>query len=268
MINDSSIIENFVKRDRLIVISGLVLVVALSWIYILYGAGMNMTIVEMMAKTDSGPSFLMQPAIWTTSYALLMFFMWWVMMIAMMIPSASPMILLFAAINRNQRKEGNPFVSTGIFAFAYIIAWGGFSLLATGLQWSLEQVGLMSAVMVSTDRLFSGLVIIAAGIYQLSPQKHAFLNQCRTPFQFIANHWEKGSSGALRMGIKHGFYCLGCCWTVMALLFVGGIMNLFWIAGLAVYVLLEKTIPEGHRLGSLGGIGLIGWGIWVLSMAP
>lgn len=267
MINDSSFIEIIVKRDRLIVIVGLVAVVALSWFYILSGAGMNMTIFEMMSINDDAPALLMQPAVWTSSYAFFMFFMWWVMMIAMMIPSASPMILLFAAINRKHRTEGNPFVSTGVFAFAYIIAWGGFSLLATALQWGLEQVGLMSALMVATNGLFSGLVIIAAGVYQLSPQKHAFLSQCSTPIQFIAHHWEKGTTGALRMGFKHGLYCLGCCWTVMALLFVGGVMNLFWIVGLAIYVLLEKTIPEGHRLGSIGGIGLIGWGIWMFAIS-
>jgi predicted metal-binding membrane protein len=149
----------------------------------------------------------------------------------------------------------------------YIIAWGGFSLLAIALQWGLERVGLMSAVMIATSGLFSGLVLILAGMYQLTPLKHACLRHCRSPIQFVTHYWRKGPGGALRMGIQHGVFCLGCCWTLMALLFVGGVMNLYWIVGLAIFILLEKTIPAGHQLGSLGGIGLIVWGLWMLTIA-
>lgn len=265
--NEPSVFETVVKRDRHIVIGGLVAVVVISWVYILTGAGMGMTAFQMTAITKNAPAMMMQPAVWTPTYALFMFFMWWVMMIAMMIPSASPMILLFAAINRKQREKGAPYVTTGIFAVGYIVAWGGFSLLATALQWGLERIGLMSSMMVATSGTFGGLVLIAAGIYQLTPLKQACLRHCRTPMQFVTHHWRKGSGGALRMGIEHGVFCLGCCWTLMALLFVGGVMNLFWIVGLTVFVLLEKTIPAGHRLGSLGGISLIVWGVWMLAFA-
>ncbi len=267
MINDLSIIETVVKRDRLILIGGLVAVVVLSWVYILVGAGMDMTAFEMTAITKNASAMVMQPASWTPTYALFMFFMWWVMMIAMMIPSASPVILLFAAINRKQRVKGTPFVSTSVFVLGYIIAWGGFSLLAAALQWGLERVGLMSAMMIATSGLLSGLVLILAGVYQLTPLKHACLRHCRSPIQFVTHHWRKGPFGALRMGIEHGGFCLGCCWTLMILLFVGGVMNLFWIVGLAIFILLERTIPAGHRLGSLGGIGLIVWGLWMLTLA-
>jgi predicted metal-binding membrane protein len=267
MINDSSVIETVVKRNRLIVIGGLVAVVLLSWIYILDAPGMGMTAFEMTAITQYTPAMVMQPTVWTPTYALFMFFMWWVMMIAMMIPSASPMILLFAAINRKQREKGAPFVSTSVFALGYIIAWGGFSLLATALQWALERVGLMSTMMIATSGLFSGLVLVVAGVYQLTPLKHTCLRHCRSPIQFVTHHWRKGPGGALRMGVEHGVFCLGCCWSLMALLFVGGVMNLFWIVGLAIFVLLEKTIPAGHQLGSLGGIGLIVWGVWMLTIA-
>ncbi len=267
MINDLSIIETVVKRDRLILIGGLVAVVVLSWVYILVGAGMDMTAFEMTAITKNASAMVMQPASWTPTYALFMFFMWWVMMIAMMIPSASPVILLFAAINRKQRVKGTPFVSTSVFVLGYITVWGGFSLLATALQWGLERVGLMSTMMVATSGLFSGLVLILAGVYQLTPLKHACLRHCRSPIQFVTHHWRKGSVGALRMGTEHGVFCLGCCWTLMILLFVGGVMNLFWIVGLAIFILLERTIPAGHRLGSLGGIGLIVWGLWMLTLA-
>lgn len=262
-----SILETVVKRDRLIVIGGLVAVVVLSWVYILAGAGMGMTAFEMTAMSSKAPAMMMQPVTWTPTYAVFMFFMWWVMMIAMMIPSASPMILLFATINRKQREKGAPFVPTGVFAAGYIIAWGGFSLLAMSLQWGLERLGIMSTMMVATSGLFAGLVLVVAGIYQLTPLKHACLKHCRSPIEFVTRHWRTGTGGALRMGVEHGTFCLGCCWSLMALLFVGGVMNLYWIVGLAVFVLLEKTIPAGHRLGSLGGIGLIVWGAWMLVSA-
>ena len=264
--NQSSLLETVLKRDRLIVIGGLGAVVVLAWVYILVGAGMGKTAFEMTAMSNNMP-MMMQPVAWTPTYAVMMFFMWWVMMIAMMIPSASPMILLFATINRKQREKGAPFVPTGLFAAGYIVAWGGFSLLATGLQWGLERLEIMSAMMVATSGLFAGLVLIIAGIYQLTPLKHACLRHCRSPFQFVTHHWRTGTVGALRMGIEHGAFCLACCWSLMALLFVGGVMNLYWIVGLAIFVLLEKTIPAGHRLGSLGGIGLIVWGIWMMVSA-
>jgi predicted metal-binding membrane protein len=270
---------------------GLVTVIVLSWIYILLGAGMGMNAFKMttmsmpgassgMGMTDDGSgmssqksmggtmrmahSAMMQPAVWTPSYAALMFFMWWIMMVAMMLPSASPMILLFARVQRKEKDKGAPFVSTSVFAAGYLVTWGVFSLLAAGSQWGFERAGLVSAMMVSTSGLFGGLLLLAAGMYQLTPLKHACLKHCRSPLQFIMHHWRNGTFGAFRMGIDHGAFCLTCCWFLMALLFVGGVMNLYWIVGLAIFVLLEKTIPAGHWLGSLTGIGLIVWGGWLM----
>jgi predicted metal-binding membrane protein len=202
----------------------------------------------------------MAPAVWTPGYAGLMFFMWWIMMMAMMLPSAAPMILLFAVINRKQRDKGVPYVPTGIFAAGYLLVWGAFSLVAVSTQWGLERSGLLSSTMASTSVLLGATLLIAAGVYQLTPLKHACLRHCRSPFAFIVQHWRLGDLGALRMGIEHGAFCAGCCWFLMALLFYGGIMNLYWIIGLALYVLLEKTIPAGHWLGRLAGILLIAWG--------
>lgn len=291
---ESSVLETILKRDRLIVIVGLVTVIALSWIYILLGAGMGMTAFDMSAislpwqassdavmpehqgnmgmpgTSGTGSTMskahmvMMQPTAWTPGYAALMFAMWWVMMIAMMLPSASPMILLFARVNRSQKSKGASFVPTSIFAVGYLIAWGAFSALAASAQWGLERVGLLSAMMASTSAIFGSVVLIVAGVYQLTPLKHACLKHCRSPFQFITHHWRNGTWGAFRMGIDHGAFCLGCCWFLMALLFVGGVMNLYWIVGLALFVLLEKIIPAGHWLGSLSGIGLIAWGGWLL----
>lgn len=288
---ESSMLESVLARDRTVVVTGLVTVIVLSWIYILMGAGMGMSAFEMtttalpgtsssmdMSAQSSGMSSqkgmggamqmahaaMMQTAVWTPSYAVLMFFMWWVMMIAMMLPSASPMILLFARIQRSQKDKGAPFVPTSIFTMGYLVTWGIFSMLAASAQWGLERLGLLSAMMTLTTGLFAGMVLLVAGIYQLTPLKHACLRHCRSPLQFIMQHWRNGTSGAFRMGIDHGAFCLACCWFLMALLFVGGVMNLYWIVGLAVFVLLEKTIPAGHWFGSIMGIGLIVWGGWML----
>jgi predicted metal-binding membrane protein len=182
------------------------------------------------------------------------------MMVAMMLPSAAPMILLYAAVNRKAHERGAPFVPTGVFAVGYLATWGVFSLLAVTLQWGLERTALLSSMMASTSLVLGGLLLIAAGAWQLTPLKHACLKHCRSPLHFLSHHWRKGRGGAFRMGVEHGAFCLGCCWFLMGLLFYGGVMNLYWIVGLAAYVLLEKTVPAGHWLGSAAGVGLIAWG--------
>ena len=284
----TSPLEAVLKRDRAIVIGGLVGVIVLAWIYILLGAGMGMTAIEMTAISDASGDMqavdrengdgtgtaeggttsatvsmamaVMQPVAWSAGYAVLMVFMWWIMMVAMMLPSAAPMILLYAAVNRKARERGAPFVPTGVFALGYLAAWGVFSLLAVALQWGLERTALLSSVMVGTSIVLGGLLLIAAGAWQLTPLKHACLKHCRSPLHFLSHHWRKGRWGAFRMGAEHGAFCLGCCWFLMGLLFYGGVMNLYWIVGLAAFVLLEKTAPAGHWIGSAAGVGLIAWG--------
>jgi len=259
------VVERAVKRDRTIILFALFAVVALSWAYVIAGAGMDMSALEMTRMiSGEGEIRIMAPAVWSLGYAGLMFFMWWVMMVAMMLPSATPMVLLFAAINRKQEENGNPFVPTSIFASAYLICWAGFSVLAVAAQWGLESTGFLSPMLQSASVVLGGVLLAAAGLYQLTPLKRACLNHCRSPLQFILTRWRKGTSGAFWMGIEHGAYCVGCCWFLMCLLFFGGIMNLFWIAGLAVFVLLEKTIPVGHWVGNVVGVTLIAWGIAVL----
>ena len=283
-------LESVLKRDRLVVIGGLLGVIALAWVYILLGAGMDMSAIELTrmsqpagsgTSTDVAPDTTsdmtsgesgtmsgmmdvamdaMQPMAWSGGTAVLMFFMWWIMMVAMMLPSAAPMILLFAAVNRKQRSAGSPYVPTGIFAFGYLAVWGGFSLLATAAQWGLERSELLSSMMVGTSVVLGALLLIAAGGWQLTPLKQACLKHCRSPIQFLSQHWRKGRMGAFRMGVEHGAFCLGCCWFLMALLFYGGVMNLYWIVGLALFVLLEKVLPFGHRLGGIAGVGLLAWG--------
>jgi len=171
------------------------------------------------------------------------------MMLAMMLPGAAPMLLLFARVNRSHKAQDRPYVPTGIFAAGYLAAWGRFSLLAAALQSGLEQLDLVVPMMTTTNYWLGGAILLAAGLWQLTPLKGVCLRHCRSPLALLAQQWRPGQLGAFRMGLEHGAYCLGCCWFLMGLLFFGGIMNLFWIAGLALFVLLEKTIPMGHWFG-------------------
>ena len=268
---ESTALETVVKQDRTILVAGLLAVIALSWLWLLLGAGMEMDAFEMTRQSEPVvalsvmPSPMIQFVEWTFGYALLMVFMWWVMMVAMMLPSASPMLLLFALINRKQRSRGRPFVPTGVFAAGYLIVWGLFSVIATLLQWALEGTGLLSSMMVSTSALLGGCLLLAAGAWQLTPIKQACLRHCRSPIAFLSGNWRNGRGGAFLMGVRHGVYCLGCCGFIMGLLFYGGVMNLYWIIGLAVFVLIEKLTPAGHWISKAVGIGLLGWGGLVIA---
>ena len=166
--------------------------------------------------------------------------------------------------SRRQKEKGNPFVPTSLFASAYLIAWAGFSVVAVGLQWGLERSALLSPMLDSASATLDGTLLLAAGIYQLTPLKRACLRQCRSPLHFILTHWRGGTTGAFRMGIEQGAYCVACCWFLMGLLFFGGVMNLFWMVGLMTFVVLEKVLPMGSRLGKLIGVALIVWGAAVL----
>ncbi|WP_018991408.1 DUF2182 domain-containing protein [Aromatoleum toluclasticum] len=240
--------EAALRRDRLAVLAALAAAIALAWAYLFAGAGTGMS--------ASG----MSHAAWTPGYAVLMCFMWWVMMIAMMLPGAAPVILLFATLSRQPRDAGHPRVATSLFALGYLAAWAGFSLVAVALQWGLERTAILSPMAGATDAVPAAFLLFAAGAYQLTPFKHSCLRHCRTPLAFLACHWRPGVRGALRMGFAHGAVCVGCCWILMGLMFVAGLMNLYWIAGLALLVLCEKTVPVGHWLGYASGVALLVWG--------
>jgi len=301
-LKEASLIETALKRDRIVVITALVLVIILSWSYVLNGAGMNMSAFEMSSwsmaigpsgqdqmsmQPDTGGTSVTEklafnemssssgamadvmaamatPTAWTIDYAILLFFMWWIMMVAMMLPSAAPMILLYAFVNRRTKaRVGQPSGPwpTVAFVFGYLLIWGGFSAIATSLQWSFEQFGVLSPMMLnSTSAMFAGAILLFAGAYQLTPIKQACLKHCRGPLEFLIFRWRPGAGGALRMGVHHGAYCLGCCWGLMAILFFGGIMNLYWIIGLALIVLVEKVLPIGPKLAGFTGAIFIVWG--------
>ena len=254
---ETSALEKMLRHDRLIVASGLAAAVALAWAYLAAGAGIDMSMSGME----------MEPMPWSAFDAALMFAMWWVMMIAMMVPSATPMLLLFTAIKRNQQASISPATEAWVFLGGYLLIWAGFSVVATFAQWGLERAGLLSMGAASTNARFGGVILLAAGLYQFTPIKSACLRFCQSPVLFLSRHWRPGAAGVLRMGLRHGAYCLGCCWFLMLLLFVAGVMNLVWVAGIALYVACEKLLPLDQRLSHAAGAVLIVAGAIVLARA-
>lgn len=260
-----AIAEALLKRDRTVVIVGLASVVTLAWAYMFYldwqMRSMSMDVGMVMKMEMAMPK--MQT--WGMADFLLTFIMWAVMMVAMMIPSAAPMVLMFSKFNRQQKRQQTPFLVTGIFSSGYLIVWAGFSAAATVTQWGLHSLALLSPMMVSTSPILGGVLLIGAGIFQFTSLKHACLAHCRTPLGFLMSEWREGKQGAFRMGLKHGAFCVGCCWLLMALLFVAGVMNLLWVATIAAYVLIEKVVPEGHWVSRAIGVLVIVWGAWLIA---
>jgi predicted metal-binding membrane protein len=245
-------IERLIQRDRVFLLGGLAAAVALSWLYLLHSAGMETeTMGDMVMPSPVLP--------WSPAYVALMLAMWAIMMVAMMLPSAAPMFLLYASLAR--RREGSQGrASMWAFVLGYGAVWLGFSLAAVGLQWALDAAALFSPMMQMTSVALAGVVLIGAGLYQWTPLKQACLRQCRSPLDFVLTHWRPGVWGAFRMGGRHGAYCLGCCWVLMLLLFVGGVMNVAWITGIAAVVLVEKMAPAGHWISRATGAALVIWG--------
>jgi predicted metal-binding membrane protein len=244
------------KRDRAFVIAGLAGIAAIAWAYLVY-LDRNMG-NPMGGKMDVPP---MQG--WGAVDFVLMFVMWAVMMVAMMTPSATPMILMFSGITRRRHEQRNPLLATGAFLAGYLAAWTGFSAAATFAQWGLHRAAFLSPMMVSNNPVLGGMLLIGAGVFQFTPLKHACLAHCRSPLGFFLNEWREGMRGAFLMGIRHGAYCVGCCWLLMALLFVAGVMNLLWVAMIAAYVLIEKIVPAGHWVGRAIGLCVIVCGAWM-----
>lgn len=232
------------------------LLAGVSWTYTLLMPDMDRTVAEMAAAAGAW-----RP--WSGIEAIFTLVMWVVMMVAMMVPSALPMLLVFERLQRSRQTGFAAFKLNCAFLLGYFVVWTGFSVLATMAQAALHGFGLLAMGMHSVSPVFSGLLLIAAGAYQLSPLKSACLAKCRSPLAFLLSEWREGVTGALVMGLRHGAYCVGCCWLLMALLFVGGVMNVLWIAGLSAIVLLEKTLPTA-RLAPVLGTGLMVWGAWLL----
>jgi len=262
---ESSGLEATLKHDRAIVLAALTGIALVAWLYMWHEARrMDQTgVCCCLGMAMSGPDV----QAWSMASILPLFAMWAEMMVAMMIPSAVPTILTFALVNRKRRERERPYVLTGIFALGYFLVWTAFSLAAALLQWYLHGVALISPMMESTSPLFGGLLLIGAGIFQWSPAKRSCLQHCRSPLQFLLGNWHEGYGGALWMGIKHGAYCAVCCWMLMVILFVAGVMNMIWVAAITLLVVIEKMSPSSWRTDRVAGVLLIAWGTWMLTRA-
>jgi predicted metal-binding membrane protein len=276
-------LEAILRRDRTIVALSIAVLTTIAWLYILWLArGMDVSGMEMpemamhgMAMNDmpgmnmDAPGMALMPALqpWSPTDFAVMLSMWVVMMVGMMTPSAAPMVLLYARVGRQSALQGKPLAATGYFFAGYVLAWVGFAILATLGQWALEKALLLGPMMSSASGLFSGVLLVVIGIYQWTPLKDVCLRQCQAPLQFIQRHggFRREPRGSLMLGLRHGVYCVGCCWALMALLFVGGVMNVFWIALIAIYVLAEKIIPIGRTLARVAGVALGLAGLWILA---
>jgi predicted metal-binding membrane protein len=230
-------ISRVLRHERAIVAGGVALLALLGWWYVASGAGVTGSMAAMRA-----PPF----------GALVL--MWWLMMVAMMLPSATPAVLLYGRV-REARGGDNAIAQSWVFLAGYLAVWLLFSILAAAAQRLLA-----GPSMALDNRFAEGAVLIAAGLYQLSPLKNACLARCRSPAQFLSRFWRPGWDGAVRLGVLHGADCVGCCWMLMALLFVGGVMNLLWIVALTLIVTIEKLLPRGEWFGRAAGVGLLAWG--------
>lgn len=266
------------KRDRIAILIALAATTILAWAYLINMAidmdamtnmpmdGMgNKEAISAMGEMANGTTMgsmgsmndTMALKTWTLGYFVSMLLMWVIMMIGMMVPTAVPMALIYAAIARKAAGQGHTLAPTAVFVNGYIVMWSLFSIGATVAQWGLDEAALLSPMMVSTSPMLGALLLVAAGIYQLTPAKHACLQHCRAPAHFISQRWKPGLKGAFYMGLEHGAFCLGCCWVLMALLFLGGVMNLLWICLITLFVLLEKVLPLGALSGRVAGGAMI-----------
>jgi predicted metal-binding membrane protein len=279
-------LEAVLRRDRAVVTASLVVIAAVAWIYVLWlaadmampgmapvASGGDMAGMDMsgtgMGSAGMGAEVAPGFRVWETADFAFIFAMWAVMMVGMMTPSVAPMLLLYAGVGRRAEASGRPIASTAWFFAGYLLVWVIFSMVATGAQWLLTGLALLSPSMAANSAVLGGVVLIAAGLYQWTPMKSVCLSQCQAPIAFLSSHggFRTAPLGALRLGMEHGAYCLGCCWALMALLFVGGVMNVLWIAGIAVLVLVEKTVPTGRLVPRVSGALLMAAGGWLVSGA-
>ena len=244
-------------RDRVIVLLALLGVTTLAWLYLI-------VIRQNMADMDMGDMAMPMTAPWGAGAFALSFVMWWVMMLGMMLPSAAPTIFTVATLARRGRERGQTVVPVSVFTVGYLLAWGAFCVAATVAQWGLDRAALLSPMLETRSATVGGALFILGGLYQFTPFKYACLQQCRSPFAFLLNHWRDGWKGALRMGWRHGLYCLGCCWVLMALLFAVGVMNLAWVAAIAAFVFVEKLLPGGVWIGRVAGALMLAFGTHLL----
>jgi predicted metal-binding membrane protein len=255
---NASAFRNAIRRERIVVLGAIAALIVFAWAYTINVAMKSTAVSIAMAMPNTMG--------WVPEDFGYMFVMWAVMMIAMMLPSATPMILLFARVRAKRQKSGRPYAPTAAFVSGYLLAWIAASMLATALNWGLHIGGALSSMMGQVSPVIGGILLIAAGVYQWTPLKNACLDHCRSPLTFLIQNWRDGITGATMMGLHHGIYCIGCCWLLMALLFVLGVMNLVWVAILTVIVLSEKLLPQGQVVSRILGVLIIFWGGWLVTI--
>jgi predicted metal-binding membrane protein len=254
------VLERAVRQDRALVLLGIGAITLLSWAYIVkMAATMNASAADKAMHAAMGMG---ARAAWGPAEFVVLFLMWAVMMVAMMLPSAAPIMLLVAGTYRRRRDRSR--LLTSVFASGYLVAWTAFGAGAALTQLMFHRTALLSSSMGSTSAILGGGLLLLAGVYQWLPFKAACLTHCRSPLAFLTSHWREGTAGAFAMGFRHGWYCVGCCWVLMGLLFAAGVMNLLWVGAIAVFVLIEKLAPHGARFGRIAGVLFMIWGGWVL----
>lgn len=252
------------QRDIVALVAALAILVAVCWWYLLIMARSMSNMAGMSEMGAAMPTLGVKP--WTASDFLMMFAMWAIMMIAMMVPTAMRAVLIFAHISARLKMRGRPFVSGYWFAGGYILAWAGFAATATFLQWALDQAAYLSPEMVIYSPLIGAGILLLAGVWQMTPLKDTCLKHCQSPLVYLAQNFRAGRLGALRVGFRHGLYCLGCCWALMGLLFVAGVMNLAWILAITAFILVEKLLPIKFQISRITGVGMflaaVGYFAW------
>ena len=241
-------------RDRIAVVALLIVVAGAAWAYTLHQAA-TMDAAEAAMRRDMNMSMNGMEPSWTPAAAALVFIMWTAMMTAMMLPAAAPMVAAFATINRRRRARAAPYVPTIVFLSGYVALWACFSLAATGAQYLLQKLELLTTMIQSASHAFSAVLFLAAGLYQFSPLKERCLAWCRTPDAFILSEWRDGAAGAFVMGVRHGLFCAGCCVALMLLLFAVAVMDLRWVAALTLVVGAEKLLPWPRLWRTAVGVG-------------
>jgi predicted metal-binding membrane protein len=258
-----SALERVLARDRHLTAVALAALVVLAWSYLLVSPWQMSD--ASTSNTPSMPGMPNMPGVpgmggetgGSAQSLALTVLMWWTMMIGMMVPSAAPMILLFGSVHRRQLAAESPKLRVTLFTAGYLAMWGAFSVLAAGAQIALTRLALLEPVDLTVTAWLGALFVALAGVCQLTPLKDACLRRCRSPAEFLSSHWRRGNAGAFRMGVEHGVYCVGCCWLLMGLLFVVGVMNLVWVALIAAFVLIEKLVPHGETTAKINGVALL-----------
>jgi predicted metal-binding membrane protein len=262
-------VSKLLTRDQAIVLASLAVLTVLAWLYLVGMASDMEDMADMVGMPDmesmAGMALVTPYASWAPADVLVAAGMWIVMMAGMMLPSAAPMVMLYVAAER--RRGGSALLHVAAFLAGYSLIWIGFSLAAVGVQWLLLRSGLFAPKMVVASGFLGGGLFVAAALYEWSPLKNRCLALCQSPLGFIAGHWRPGFGGALRMGLAHGGYCLGCCWVLMLLLFAGGVMNMLWVAALTVLVLLQKILPGGKRVSQATGLVMLAAGLAIIARA-